>query len=84
MNLEIATQHVSMALRNNERYQIIKPLAGIGGQLRNCFYLVKDNQQPKTQKILNWSDFGPNKFLEDKTLQKSYFKAGRQRLQKVL
>ena len=58
-----------MALRNNDRYQVTKTLAGIGGQLRNCYYLVKDGQQPKIQKILNWTDFGPNKFLEDKTLQ---------------
>ena len=66
---DVASQHVSMALRNNDRFQVTKPLPDVGGQLRKCYYLVKDVQEPKVQKILSWTDFGPFKSLDDKTLQ---------------
>lgn len=66
---EMAKQHVSMALRNNPRFEIIKPLPNIGSQIRCSYFLVKDSQEPKIQKMLSWSDFGPFKSLEDKNLQ---------------
>ena len=34
MILEIAAQHVSMALRNNSRFEVGKLLHGVGYQLR--------------------------------------------------
>ena len=58
-----------MALRNNPRFEIIKPLPNIGSQIRCSYFLVKDSQEPKIQKMLCWSDFGPFKSLEDKNLQ---------------
>ena len=31
--------------------------------------MVKDSQEPKIQKILLWTDFGPLRFLDDKSTQ---------------
>ena len=64
----MAVQHVSMALRNDQRFEIVKILPNIGYQLRTTYFMVKDKQEPKVQKILLWSDFGPYKTLDDKTI----------------
>ena len=66
---ELALQHVSLVLRSNQQYEIQKHLPDIGSQIRNCYYLVRDSQEAKVQKILLWSDFGPLRSLEDKSLQ---------------
>ena len=66
---ELALQHVSLVLRSNQQYEIQKHLPDIGSQIRNCYYLVRDSQQAKVQKILLWSDFGPLRSLEDKSIQ---------------
>ena len=49
--------------------KVSKPLPNIGSQLRSTFFLIKDAQEPKIQKLLLWTDFGPFKCLEDKNLQ---------------
>ena len=67
--LELALQHVSLVLRSNQQYEIQKHLPDIGSQIRNCYYLVRDSQEAKVQKILQWSDFGPLRSLEDKSIQ---------------
>ena len=67
--LELALQHVSLVLRSNQQYEIQKHLPDIGSQIRNCYYLVRDSQEAKVQKILLWSDFGPLRSLEDKSIQ---------------
>ena len=66
---ELALQHVSLVLRSNQRYEIQKHLAEIGSQIRNSYYLVRDSQEAKVQKILLWSDFGPLRSMEDKSIQ---------------
>ena len=73
-----------MALRNNSRFEVGKLCHGVGYQIRFCnqtkcnnditllrstVFLVKDTQEPKVQKIITWSDFGPYKSLDDKALQ---------------
>ena len=66
---EMALQHVSMIFRSNPRFEIQKPLPEIGSRIRSLYFLVKDKEDPKTQKILNWTDFGPYKSMDDRTLQ---------------
>lgn len=66
---ELALQHISLVLRSNQQYEIQKHLPDIGSQIRNCYYLVRDSQEAKVQKILLWSDFGPLRSLEDKSIQ---------------
>ena len=56
-------------LRSNQQYEIHRYLPDIGSQIRNCYYLVRDSQEAKVQKILLWSDFGPLRSLEDKSIQ---------------
>lgn len=66
---EMALQHVSMIFRSNPRFEIQKPLPEIGSRIRSLYFLVKDKEDPKTQKLLNWTDFGPYKAIDDRTLQ---------------
>ena len=60
---------MSLVLRSNQQYELQKPLPDIGSQIKSCYYLVKDSQDPKAQKILLWTDFGPLRYLEDKSIQ---------------
>ena len=66
---ELALQHVSLVLRSNQQYEIQRYLPDVGSQIRSCYYLVRDSQEAKVQKILLWSDFGPLRSLEDKSIQ---------------
>jgi len=66
---EMALQHVSMIFRSNPMFEIQKPLPEIGSRIRSLYFLVKDKEEPKTPKLLNWTDFGPYKALDDRTLQ---------------
>jgi len=66
---ELALQHVSMLFRSNPRFEIVKPLPEIGSRIRSLYFLVKDKEEPKIQKLLNWTDFGPYKTMDDRTLQ---------------
>ena len=65
----MALQHVSMIFRSNPMFEIQKPLPEIGSRIRSLYFLVKDKEEPKTPKLLNWTDFGPYKALDDRTLQ---------------
>ena len=65
----MALQHVSLVLRSQQQYELQRHLPEIGSQIKNSYYLVKDSQEPKVQKILLWSDFGSLRYLEDKALQ---------------
>jgi len=65
---EMAVQHVSMVFRSNSRFEIQKPLPEIGSRIRSVFFFVKDKEEPKVQKLLNWTDFGPFRCLEDKAV----------------
>ena len=58
-----------MIFRSNPRFEIQKPLPEIGSRIRSLYFLVKDKEDPKTQKLLNWTDFGPYKAMDDRTLQ---------------
>ena len=66
---EMALQHVSMIFRSNPRFEIQKPLPEIGSRIRSLYFLVKDKEEPKIQKLLNWTDFGPYQAMDDRTLQ---------------
>ena len=69
MFAELSLQHVSLVLRNNQQYELQKLLPDIGSQIKNCYYLIKHCQEPRVQKILLWTDFGPMRFLDDKSTQ---------------
>lgn len=62
-------QHVSLALRGEVGWEVVSPLANIGWRIRKHFYQVRCKNLPKDDLIASWTDFGPDKYLEDKDLQ---------------
>ncbi|XP_069682231.1 PX domain-containing protein kinase-like protein isoform X2 [Periplaneta americana] len=66
---ELALQHVSMALRSEVNYEVVKPVPEIGWRLRKHYFLVKSRISPKEEMLLSWVEHGPDKYLEDRDLQ---------------
>jgi PX domain-containing protein kinase-like protein len=66
---ELALQHVSMTLRSEVNYEIVKPVPEIGWRLRKHYFLVKSRINPKEELLLSWVEHGPDKYLEDRDLQ---------------
>jgi len=66
---EMALQHVSMTLRSEVNYEVIKPVPDIGWRLRKHYFLVKSHINPKEEMLLSWVEHGPDKYLEDRDLQ---------------
>lgn len=65
----MALQHVSMTLRSEVNYEVIKPVPDIGWRLRKHYFLVKSHTNPKEEMLLSWVEHGPDKYLEDRDLQ---------------
>ncbi|XP_021932004.1 PX domain-containing protein kinase-like protein isoform X3 [Zootermopsis nevadensis] len=65
---ELALQHVSMILRSEVNYEVIKPVPEIGWRLRKHYFLVKSRVNPKEEMLLSWVEHGPDKYLEDRDL----------------
>ncbi|XP_043248260.1 PX domain-containing protein kinase-like protein isoform X5 [Colletes gigas] len=66
---EIALQQVSLALRSDANYEVIKAIPDMGWRLRKHYYTVKNRQNPKQELLLAWVEFGPDKHLQDKDMQ---------------
>lgn len=66
--LELALQHVSMILRSEVNYEVVKPVPEIGWRLRKHYFLVKSHINPKEEMLLSWVEHGPDKYLEDRDL----------------
>lgn len=66
---EVSLQHVSMALRGEVDYEMVKALPEIGWRLRKHYFQVKKRSNPKEELLLSWVDYGPDKYLDDKELQ---------------
>lgn len=66
---ETALQNVSLAFRTNPRYEIIKSIPDIGWRAKKNYFQVCDRTDPKTERWLTWTDYGPDKYLDSKTLQ---------------
>ncbi|XP_066154776.1 PX domain-containing protein kinase-like protein [Euwallacea fornicatus] len=71
---EIALQHVSLALRGEFGWEVAGPLADIGWRLRKHFYTIKSKSRSKDELIGSWTDYGPDKYLDDKDMH-SVFKS---------
>uniref|UniRef100_A0A1B6CZC3 PX domain-containing protein n=1 Tax=Clastoptera arizonana TaxID=38151 RepID=A0A1B6CZC3_9HEMI len=66
---EGALQHVSMALRGEAEFELIKAVPEIGWRLRKHFFHVKKRNNTKEDLLLSWVEYGPDKYLDDKELQ---------------
>ncbi|XP_076260324.1 PX domain-containing protein kinase-like protein isoform X1 [Rhynchophorus ferrugineus] len=71
---ELALQHVSLALRGEVGWEVVGPLAEIGWRIRKHFYSLKCKSIPKEEFIGSWTDYGPDKYLDDKDMH-SVFKS---------
>ncbi|XP_030759449.1 PX domain-containing protein kinase-like protein isoform X2 [Sitophilus oryzae] len=71
---ELALQHVSLALRGEVGWEVVGPLAEIGWRIRKHFYTLKCKSMPKEELIGSWTDYGPDKYLDDKDMH-SVFKS---------
>lgn len=65
---ELALQHVSLALRGEVGWEVVGPLSEIGWRLRKHFYQVRCKTLPKDELIASWTDYGPDKYLQDKDI----------------
>ncbi|ENN81392.1 hypothetical protein YQE_02208, partial [Dendroctonus ponderosae] len=71
---EIALQHVSLVLRGEFGWEVVGPLVEIGWRLRKHFYTIKCKSRAKDDLIGSWTDYGPDKYLDDKDMH-SVFKS---------
>nr|CAD7568598.1 unnamed protein product [Timema californicum] len=69
---ELALQHVSMALRSEANYEVVKPIPEIGWRLRKHYFLVKNRVNPQDELLLAWVEHGPDKYMDEKELQASF------------
>ncbi|XP_044264656.1 PX domain-containing protein kinase-like protein [Tribolium madens] len=65
---ELALQHVSLALRGEVGWEVVGPLEEMGWRLRKHYYHIKCKSQPKDDLIGGWTDYGPDKYLDDKDM----------------
>lgn len=72
---ELALQHVSMALRSEVNYEIVKPVPEVGWRLRKHYFQVKSRNSPK-EYFLSWVEHGPDKYLDDRELQAAFKSIG--------
>ncbi|XP_045476028.1 PX domain-containing protein kinase-like protein [Harmonia axyridis] len=71
---EIALQHISLALRGEVGWEVVSPLAEIGWRIRKHYYHLKNKNVANTEFWGSWTDFGPDKYLDDKDMH-SFFKS---------
>ncbi|CAH0550760.1 unnamed protein product [Brassicogethes aeneus] len=65
---ELALQHVSLALRGEVGWEVSGPLTEIGWRLRKHYYQVRLKSMPKVEFLGGWTDYGPDKHLDDKDM----------------
>lgn len=66
--VELALQHVSLALRGEVGWEVIGPISDMGWRLRKHFYQLKCKSMPKDEVLGSWTDYGPDKYLDDKDM----------------
>ncbi|XP_026320867.1 PX domain-containing protein kinase-like protein [Hyposmocoma kahamanoa] len=68
---EQALQTVSIALRGDGRYDLKTPLPDIGWRVRKHYFIVTD-RDTRTNCLLSWQNYGPDRHLCDKDLQTAF------------
>lgn len=65
---------MSLALRGEVGWEVIGPLPEIGWRLRKHYYNVRCKSNAREEFLASWTDYGPDKHLDDKSMQ-SVFKS---------
>ena len=72
-NLALNKQSVHLNLRNRANFEVGNLIPDVGWRLKKDYFRVKCRSDPKTDRILTWTDFGPDStssdVLEPKTFQ---------------
>ncbi|KAI5636107.1 PX domain-containing protein [Phthorimaea operculella] len=68
---EQALQTVSIALRGDGRYELKGPLPQIGWRIHKHYFMVIDTDS-RTNCMLSWQNYGPDRYLSDKDLQAAF------------
>ncbi|KAJ2948611.1 hypothetical protein O0L34_g7865 [Tuta absoluta] len=68
---EQALQTVSIALRGDGRYELKSPMAQIGWRIHKHYFMVIDTES-RTNCMLSWQNYGPDRYLSDKDLQAAF------------
>lgn len=68
---EQSLQTVSIALRGDLRYELKGPIADIGWRIRKHYFLMSDISS-KTNCLLSYQHYGPDRYLCDKDLQTAF------------
>ncbi|XP_063385804.1 PX domain-containing protein kinase-like protein [Cydia fagiglandana] len=68
---EQALQTMSIALRGDGQFELKGPLAAIGWRVRKHYFLVTDSET-RTNCLLSWQNYGPDRYLSDKDLQAAF------------
>lgn len=66
---ELALQHVSMSLRSEMNFELVRPITELGWRLRKHYFFIKSKQKPKAELLLQWVEYGPDKYFDDKDIQ---------------
>ncbi|XP_056643360.1 PX domain-containing protein kinase-like protein [Diorhabda carinulata] len=65
---ELALQHVSLALRGEVGWEVVGPINDMGWRLRKHYYELKCKSLPKEEIFGGWTDYGPDKYLDDREM----------------
>ncbi|XP_026763124.2 PX domain-containing protein kinase-like protein isoform X2 [Galleria mellonella] len=68
---EQALQTMSIALRGHGRYELKCPLSDVGWRIRKHYFLVTDAES-RTNCLLSWQNYGPDKYLSEKEMQTAF------------
>ncbi|XP_053614638.1 PX domain-containing protein kinase-like protein isoform X2 [Plodia interpunctella] len=68
---EQALQTMSIALRGDGRYELKAPLTDIGWRIRKHYFFVTDIES-RSNCVLSWQNYGPDRHLSDKELQTAF------------
>ncbi|XP_075217096.1 PX domain-containing protein kinase-like protein [Lycorma delicatula] len=70
---ELALQYVSIALRGDLDFDVVKSIPDIGWRIRKHYFQVKkknvsNSSNMKDEYILSWCEYGPDKYVSDKDM----------------
>uniref|UniRef100_T1J845 PX domain-containing protein n=1 Tax=Strigamia maritima TaxID=126957 RepID=T1J845_STRMM len=66
---ELSLQYVSMLIRSEPEWEVVEPMPKIGWRIKKQYFLVQNVSSIKQKFLLSWSDSGPDRTLDDKSMQ---------------
>ncbi|VEN48946.1 unnamed protein product [Callosobruchus maculatus] len=73
---EVALQHVSLALRGEQGWEVVGPIPDIGWRLRKHYFQLRCKSMPKEEILGAWTDYGPDRYLDDRDMGATFKSIG--------